>query len=116
MRLQVFSDIHVDVVGGFEPRLAAGVDAVVMAGDVCEGAVEAMGFLRRHIPLPTPILFVPGNHEYYGRSIIKERREAALAAVEHDIRLLDDSVVHLGNVRFVGATLWRATTPGRLWW
>ena len=106
MRLQILSDIHIDVVGGYAPRLAEGVDVVVMPGDVCEGAVKGMAFLRRHIPAPTPIVMTLGNHEFYGHYVVEERRAAADAALEHGITLLDDGVAVIGGVRFLGATLW----------
>ena len=106
MRLQIFSDIHVDVIGGYAPRRAAGVDVVVMPGDVCEGAAKAMAFLRLHIPAPTPIVMTLGNHEFYGRSVVEERLAAADAALQHGITLLDDGVAIVGGVRFIGATLW----------
>ena len=106
MRLQIFSDLHIDVVGGYTPRLADGVDAVVMPGDVCEGVLKGMTFLRTHIPRPTPILFVMGNHEFYRHAIVEERRLAAEVALKQDITVLDDAVAVIGGVRFVGATLW----------
>lgn len=106
MRLQIISDLHVDVVGGFLPRLAPSADAVIVAGDVQEGAADGLAFLRQHLPLPTPILFVPGNHEFYGSAVVEERLAAAEAAIAHDIALLDDTLVEIGGVRFVGATLW----------
>ena len=52
------------------------------------------------------ILYVPGNHEYYGCDIEAGRRELARQCVEHGITLLDRSAVTIENVRFIGATLW----------
>ena len=106
MRLQILSDLHIDVVGGFTPAPADGVDVVIVAGDVQDGAVKGLAFLRRHIPHPTPIVFVHGNHEFYGHAVVEERAAAINAAATHAIALLDDASVVLGGVRFVGATLW----------
>ena len=106
MRLQIFSDLHIDVVGGFTPRLAPGADIVIMPGDVCEGVLKGMTFLRTHIPRPTPILFVMGNHEFYNHGLYEERQLAAEVAQKHDITVLDDAVAVIDGVRFVGATLW----------
>lgn len=106
MRIQIFSDLHVDVVGGFEPRLAQGVDLVICAGDACEGAAQAMAVLRRHIPLPTPIAMVLGNHEFYGRAVAEERQAASTAAAALGIALLDDRAITIAGVRLIGATLW----------
>ena len=106
MRLQILSDLHIDVVGGFAPALVAGVDAVVVAGDVCEGAAEGMAFLRQHIREPVPILMALGNHEFYGRHVHDERLAAADAARRHGVMLLDDGAAEIAGVRFVGGTLW----------
>ncbi len=106
MRIQVISDLHIDVVAGFVPVLANGADAIIVAGDVQEGAAKALAFLRRSIPGPTPILFVLGNHEFYGSAVVEERLAAQDAAITHDITVLDDAIAVVGGVRFVGATLW----------
>ncbi len=106
MRLQIFSDVHIDVAPGFAPRLAEGVDAVVVAGDVCEGIDDAMRWLRDHLGGVVPIVFVAGNHEYFARVRPDERLAGARAAREHDIAFLDDDAVTMGGVQFVGSTLW----------
>ena len=106
MRLQILSDLHIDVVGGFAPTLAAGADAVIVAGDVREGVAKGLAFLRHHVPAPVPILFVLGNHEFYGHYIVGEREASVAAGAEHHITVLDDAVAEIGGVRFVGATLW----------
>ena len=106
MRIQVLSDFHVDVRPGYTPELAAGADVVIVAGDVCEGPANGMEWLRRHIPLPTPIIMVAGNHEFYNYGLLDERAAAADTASIHGITFLDDSSAISGGVRFIGATLW----------
>jgi Icc-related predicted phosphoesterase len=106
MRLQIFSDIHIDVVDGFEPRLEPGVDVVVVAGDVCEGFDRGMRWLRTHLGGEVAIVLVAGNHEYFRRVRSAERIAGAAAACEHRIAYLDDAELVLGGVRFIGSTLW----------
>lgn len=106
MRLQIFSDLHIDFAPGFEPRLAEPVDAVIVAGDVCEGIGDAMRFLRAHLGPVVPIVFVAGNHEYFARVRSDERRAGAEAAREHGVIFLDDGAATVGGVRFIGSTLW----------
>ena len=63
MKLNVLSDLHLSVDGMDRPRNDA--DVVVLAGDIArprESAVWAMGFDK-------PVLYVLGNHEFYGGSI-----------------------------------------------
>lgn len=106
MRLQIFSDIHFDVTPGFEPELGNDVDAVVVAGDLCQGIGEGLEWLRRLIPNPTPIVFVAGNHEFYDKHRSAERRAGADAAAALGIHFLDDATVVIAGVRFIGSTLW----------
>lgn len=106
MRIQVFSDFHFDHTPGIEPRLAHGVDAVVVAGDVCQGLERGSAWLRRFVPAAVPLVLVPGNHEFYGHMRGEERRRGEAAAAAHAIHLLDDRALAIGGVRFVGSTLW----------
>jgi predicted phosphodiesterase len=106
VRIQVLSDFHVDVRPGFVPALMNDADVVVVAGDVCGGPGRAMAFLRAHIPAPTPIVFVAGNHEYYHHGLTNERDSAPDHARAHRVAWLDDTAVVIGGVRFLGATLW----------
>lgn len=106
MKLQIFSDFHIDVTPGFVPCIADGADVLVVAGDICQGIENGMSWLRRHVPAAIPIVVVAGNHEFYGRNRGRERAAGALAAKAHVVWLLDDGVIELGGVRFVGSTLW----------
>lgn len=106
MKVQVFSDLHLDVLPIKPISIVDGIDAVIVAGDVCEGAVEAFGNLRRIVPMPIPILMVLGNHEYYRRFVPDELALARTQAPSFNVYLLEDDTVVLKGVRFVGATLW----------
>jgi Icc-related predicted phosphoesterase len=106
MRLQIFSDVHFDVSPGYEPRLAPGVDAVIVAGDLCEGIARGLGWLRHHLGPAIPIVFVAGNHEYFARVRPLEREAGVDAARHHGIAFLDDAEAIIGGVRLVGSTLW----------
>lgn len=101
MRLHILSDLHMGKQDMPPPEVAA--DVTILAGDVRRPAAEAMawatGFGR-------PVLYVAGNHEFYGGSIPSVRRELAENAHEHGIHLLDQDTKIIGGVRFVGTTLW----------
>jgi predicted phosphodiesterase len=72
MKLQLLSDLHLEVHPGWTPQPAPGAELLVLAGDI--GSYQEGTLLRdddfglaRFSPLqgwPTPVLFVPGNHEY----------------------------------------------------
>ncbi|MEH2470362.1 Icc-related predicted phosphoesterase [Nitrobacteraceae bacterium AZCC 2161] len=106
MRLQIFSDLHLDAATTKPIAVADTVDAVVVAGDTCQGAVQAFQALRRTVPIHVPIVMVMGNHEYYHRTFHKELTLALAAARDFNITLLEEGATVIGGVRFIGATLW----------
>jgi Icc-related predicted phosphoesterase len=106
MRLQVFSDFHADVVPPRQITVAPDIDAVVVAGDVCEGAERSFAWLRRIVPMQIPIVVVLGNHEFYRRCWGDELAHARVVAPLYGVHLLENDTVVLGNVRFIGASLW----------
>ena len=75
MNIQLLSDLHLEAHPHFVPEPAHGADVLVLAGDVGSyqqgSQLDDDDFgLARFSPLsqyagwPTPVLFVPGNHEY----------------------------------------------------
>jgi Icc-related predicted phosphoesterase len=106
MRIQILSDLHVDAGGIHRPQLAAGVDVLVVAGDVCAGVESGFQVLRHHVPAATPIVMVLGNHEFYGFGYAKELARARKLAPAHNIHLLENDTAEIGGVRFGGASLW----------
>ena len=106
MRIQIFSDLHVDVYPIKPITIVAGVDLVIVAGDVCEGVLRAFEHSRRIVPMDIPIVMVPGNHEFYRRFIPDELVLAFAHAGAFNLHVLSDTALELAGVRFVGATLW----------
>ena len=100
MKLNVLSDLHLSMGGLDKPRNDA--DIVVLAGDIArpaESAAWALGFDK-------PVLYVLGNHEFYGGSIEGTAAELKrLCAGTHVHVLVDDAIV-IDGVRFLGSTLW----------
>ena len=100
MKLNILSDLHLSLGALDLPRNDA--DAVVLAGDLArprEAVSWAAGFSK-------PVLFVPGNHEFYGGSIAGSADELKRLCAGTNIRLLDSSEVIIDGVRFLGTTLW----------
>jgi len=100
MKLNILSDLHLGF--GAMNRPINDADVVVLAGDISrprEAAAWAMRFDK-------PVLYVPGNHEFYGSSIDGARRELKALCAGTNVHLLDAGEVVLGGVRFLGATLW----------
>lgn len=100
MKLLVLSDLHLGVHGMERPCTDA--DVVILAGDIARvGAAVAWasGFDK-------PVLYVPGNHEFYGASIQSTRQELRRLCDGSHVQVLDRQAVELGGIRFLGATLW----------
>jgi Icc-related predicted phosphoesterase len=106
MRLQIFSDLHADVRPPKHIEVAPDVDAVVVAGDTCEGAERGFALLRQIVPMQIPIISVMGNHEYYRSCLPDELIQARRVAPIYGVNLLENDAVVLDGVRFIGCTLW----------
>lgn len=114
MKLQLLSDLHLEVHPDFTPRPAPDADLLVLAGDIGSYqrgsllADEDFG-LRRFSPLhgwPTPVLFVPGNHEYDNLDFDATHARLRATCARLGLTWLERETVVLGGVRFVGTTLW----------
>lgn len=107
MKIQFFSDLHVDVHPIKPIVIRKDVDVVAVAGDVCEGTREAFVALRRIVPERIPIVAIAGNHEFYRRCLPDEIAAAREAAPDFNVLFADDDVVIVGGaVRFLACTLW----------
>ena len=106
MKIQIFSDLHVDVAPIKPIPIMPSVDLVIVAGDTCEGVLHAFDYLRQIVAAQIPIVMVFGNHEYYRRFIPHELALARSHATEFNIHLLENDAIVFRGVRFVGATLW----------
>jgi predicted phosphodiesterase len=100
VRLQVFSDIHLEF--GDLTLPAVDADVIVAAGDIGVGC-EAAPWLQR---LRRPVIYIAGNHEFYGAEMGRLRHELAAACAGSNVHFLDNSIVRVAGVRFLGATLW----------
>lgn len=104
MRLRVLSDLHLEYFDGSRELPEVEADVVILAGDIhrqCEG----LAWARRSFP-NTPIIYVPGNHEFYDTCLPLLREELAVEAERLEIELLDNRSITLNGVRFYGTTLW----------
>ena len=104
MKLHILSDLHLEF-SNYQPHEAADeADVIVLAGDIWK---KDHGLhWARSTWTEKPIVYVPGNHEFYGvdRRITLERIRTA--AKELDIHLLDNDEVIIDGLRFLGCTLW----------
>lgn len=104
MRITVLSDLHLEFrrCGFVAPDVDA--DVVVLAGDIHQGAA-GIAWARESYP-DRPVVYVAGNHEFYGEDWLKLPLRLHAAAAAGTVHFLEDRQVELLGVRFIGATLW----------
>lgn len=100
MRIQYISDIHLEF-GPTELR-QTDADLIIAAGDIGIGR-DGLDWLKS---LKKPVVYVAGNHEFYGQDylgIVKGLRQRAKGS---NVRFLEREIWHCGDLRFLGCTLW----------
>ena len=102
MRLHIFSDLHLEFAPFAPPKVEA--DAVIIAGDVHPG-IKGLNWVRENFP-EIPVLYVMGNHEFYRESIPQLTIDFKQLAKGTNLHVLENSRVEIGDVTFLGATLW----------
>ncbi len=102
VKLHILSDLHNEF--GILQLQKVPCDVVILAGDVDVGirGAEWIGKLYDDIP----ILYIPGNHEYYGKKLPKIQQQLSELAQDTNLYILDNDEYILDHVRFLGATLW----------
>jgi len=112
MRIRVLSDLHLEFQMDAGESFLSGQrdtawDVLVLAGDITNApSIERVGGWIRKAAGSRPVVWVAGNHEYYGGSVESARRALEAVRQEHRIHALEDEVVEIDGQRFVGATLW----------
>ena len=123
MKIQLLSDLHLESNPHFTARPVPGAHLLVLAGDIGSyqngsqlGTLNISDFgLGRFSPLPltqgggawpTPVLFIPGNHEYDGLDFDEAHARLRATCQRLGIIWLERESVVLEGVRFVGSTLW----------
>lgn len=87
-------------------------DALVLAGDLSTTKLLKDSF-DELFKYYDKIIYVAGNHEYYGASfsIVHEKLERLCKRYKNRLYWLNDNTVTLNGTRFVGTTLWFRDDP-----
>lgn len=107
MKLRILSDLHIEHNMPKEVP-ACEADVVVLAGDIANGR-DGIDWAAR--TFAQPVVYVPGNHEYYESSLDAIDRQMAEAAAEHPaMHVLNCAITEFdgasGRIRILGATWW----------
>ncbi len=104
MRIRYLSDLHLEFDCPKQPLPSCGEDVVVLAGDIHLGT-QGIAWARRAFP-HVPVLYLLGNHEFYGHHFDNLITEARQACTNSNVQLLENDAAVIGGVRFLGCTLW----------
>lgn len=115
MKIQILSDLHLEMCDYTATTTDA--DVIILPGDIGppQKVITLIAGLMSRSPA-AHVIYVAGNHEFYGRDINAFRKELrqfcgpATGRVHEDIvskfHFLDNDKVIIDGVRFLGTTLW----------
>ncbi len=111
MKIRLLSDLHVEFRLPYKTQPFSaynGEDVLVLAGDIHSGSKNVIEVIKHFKSLGFPhIVYVPGNHEYYGSSFYEFNQKIQDKCAKLDgVHLLNPGQVEINGVLFVGATLW----------
>lgn len=111
MRIRLLSDLHTE----FKPDPQAqqyfeyqDEDVLILAGDIASGSTNAVDQIKKFRRAGfKDIIFVPGNHEYYGTEIrdFDAKMKLKCASIP-DVHFLNPGWVKIKDTIFIGGTLW----------
>ncbi|MHC8350976.1 metallophosphoesterase [Pseudomonas sp. RT4P38] len=100
MKLQIYSDLHNEFASFAVPAGAA--DVAILAGDIY---TKARGVIWAGEAFSCPVIYVCGNHEFYGGHIdhtLRKMKEVALP----NVHVLENETFIWNQTRFLCATAW----------
>lgn len=108
MRIHVVSDIHLEFTGmhcDLDEYITNNRDLLIVAGDLGEGD-NGVEWLKNQTKY-SPVVFVAGNHEYYGHEIPDvDKVYRNLDKAVPDFHFLQMDVFEFEGIRIAGCTLW----------
>lgn len=100
MKIHILNDLHIEFEGFRIPESDA--DVIVLAGDIGVG-MEGLAWIKGQ-NLSKPVIYVPGNHEFYHHDL--DLLATMKAQAPDHVHVLDNDMVEIGGVRFLGSILW----------
>ncbi|WP_435100679.1 metallophosphoesterase [Arhodomonas sp. AD133] len=115
MRIQAASDLHMETRKGvtLDDMLShETVDLIVLAGDIATGTFGVEAAAELSAARNTPVVYVLGNHEYYGWHFPRLAEHCRELAIElnsgghGEVHVLEREQIRLQGIRILGTTLW----------
>ena len=114
MKIQLLSDLHREMAPTFSvPDTDA--DVIILAGDIDVRIKGIEWAIFEATRLHKPVLYIAGNHEYYGHEYFSlQEKMRAIAESCSLVHFLECGEVTINGVRFLGTTLWTDYASTRL--
>lgn len=109
--IRPMSDLHLELDVDFDiPHLATDQDTVlILAGDIgyAKKKYTYVDFIDRVSPRFKAVVYVLGNHDYWGSNLLSAPTKIWNELVDYDnVHVLENETVVIDGVAFIGATLW----------
>jgi len=102
MKLRILNDLHIEFEAFDPPEVDA--DVVILAGDIHVKSKGLYWALEKFKDIP--VIYVLGNHEYYGEALPKLFEKLKRKAQDTNVHVLDNETVTIDDVTFLCCTLW----------
>lgn len=99
----ILSDLHQEF-GPYPHPIPREADVLVLAGDI---DVKGRGIAwAARVADGRPVIYVSGNHDPYGEKLPSLIDKMRVHGAPLGVRVLENEVTQVGNVRILGTTLW----------
>jgi predicted phosphohydrolase len=112
MKIKLLSDLHVEFLP-YEVKWSE-EDILILAGDISPNIYALITIVKEYLrsaPNYVQVLFVLGNHDYYGRTIEKTEDKWRNIKISR-FNFLQNSSVVIQGMRFAGTTMWTDLNGG----
>lgn len=107
MKLYLASDLHLEFADMQPGDSSFEADVILLPGDIWKGD-QGIHWARATWP-EHEIVYVAGNHEYYGKIMGHVESALRIADEETGVHYLQNDEVVIDGTRFIGATFWTDT-------
>lgn len=117
--VRLFNDLHLEFENSYRIQKIKRNQIIILAGDIfCQGGKQEINsvfsdFVKDILSKGAIVLFVAGNHEYWGSRI--EKFNKILKDFEKDnenFYFLNDESIFINDIEFLGGTLWTDFNKG----
>lgn len=113
MKLALTSDIHLEF-GDWYPSNPEKADVLILSGDIMVASDlygthktdRFLDFLDNCKKEYKHVIYVMGNHEHYNGDFAESHKLLSSACIYREIYFLDKEAVKIGDITFIGGTLW----------